>query len=305
MVMNLFYRSVAILSFVSLLFACSGENNKDKKEDILSGEVAVLVDETILPIIEEQKEVFESSYQQAKINLLAKPEVNAVNSLLKGEANIILLTRELTEEENQSFVKRQIQPRIYGVAYDAVVFVAHVSADSLIKVSEVMEIMSGEKKTERKLAIDNPNSSLVRYLRDKGNLSKLGSTNIVVKGTVDSLLDAVGDNSNIIAMLSYNQYLSFTRLYAKKEKIRILSVLNDTLATPKYVKPSQTSLSTGEYPLKRELKILNYQPNMGLGMGFSAFLTGDRGQRIVLKSGLLPYTMPGREIIIRDINSLN
>ena len=48
----------------------------------------------------------------------------------------------------------------------------------------------------------------------------------------------------------------------------------------------------------------NYQPNLGLGIGFSAFLTGDRGQRIVLKSGLVPATMPGREIIIRDDISL-
>jgi len=45
---------------------------------------------------------------------------------------------------------------------------------------------------------------------------------------------------------------------------------------------------------------LNYQPNLGLGIGFSSFMTGDRGQRIVLKSGLLPATMPGRELIIRD-----
>jgi len=46
--------------------------------------------------------------------------------------------------------------------------------------------------------------------------------------------------------------------------------------------------------------VLNYQPNLGLGIGFSAFLTGDRGQRIVLRSGLVPATMPGRELIIRD-----
>lgn len=84
------------------------------------------------------------------------------------------------------------------------------------------------------------------------------------------------------------------------EKIRILSVLNDMGGEQKYVLPSQASLSLDEYPLKRTIYVLNYQPNMGLGIGLSAFLTGDRGQRILLKAGLLPATMPGREIIIRS-----
>src|SRR5690606_28597267 len=100
--------------------------------------------------------------------------------------------------------------------------------------------------------------------------------------------------------MSYNQYLSLQSSFTVKDKIRFLIVLNDTLDTPKYVKPTQASLSTFEYPLRREVKILNYQPHLGLGMGFSAFITGDRGQRIVLKSGLLPAKMPGREIIVRD-----
>jgi phosphate transport system substrate-binding protein len=34
-------------------------------------------------------------------------------------------------------------------------------------------------------------------------------------------------------------------------------------------------------------------------MGFASFLAGDIGQRIVLKSGLLPIQMPGRNIMTR------
>ncbi len=37
---------------------------------------------------------------------------------------------------------------------------------------------------------------------------------------------------------------------------------------------------------------------MGIGMEFAAFIAGDRGQRIILKSGLLPFDVPGREINI-------
>ena len=113
-------------------------------------------------------------------------------------------------------------------------------------------------------------------------------------------MQIVSSSTNKIGLISLNQYLSLSRTFPEMDKIRILSVLNESLATPKYVKPSQTSISTEEYPFRRTIYVMNYQPNLGLGIGFSSFLTGDRGQRIVLKSGLLPAKMPGREIIIRN-----
>jgi phosphate transport system substrate-binding protein len=45
--------------------------------------------------------------------------------------------------------------------------------------------------------------------------------------------------------------------------------------------------------------VLNYQGYAGLGTGFASFVVGDTGQRIVLKSDLLPITIPDRNIIIR------
>lgn len=298
--MNLCYKTICILTAFVVLISCSERGNKSNKDDILSGEVPVLVDESLLPLILEQKEVFESSYYNAKIKLISKPEVQAVNDLIKGEASIIILSRELTEEEKKSFDQRSLNPRIYPIAYDAVVLLGSADVDSTIKSTDIIDMISGKAVDGKSLVIDNPNSSVVRYFRELGKVDKIASTYIQVQGSADSILHAVAEGSKKVGIMSYNQYLSLQSSFTKKDKIRILSVLNDTLSTPKYVKPSQASLSTGEYPLRREIKILNYQPNLGLGMGFSAFLTGDRGQRIVLKSGLLPAKMPGREIIIRD-----
>ena len=298
--MNLCYKTICILTAFVVLISCSERGNKSNKDDILSGEVPVLVDESLLPLILEQKEVFESSYYNAKIKLISKPEVQAVNDLIKGEASIIILSRELTEEEKKSFDQRSLNPRIFPIAYDAVVRLGSADVDSTIKSTDIIDMISGKAVDGKSLVIDNPNSSVVRYFRELGKVDKIASTYIQVQGSADSILHAVAEGSKKVGIMSYNQYLSLQSSFTKKDKIRILSVLNDTLSTPKYVKPSQASLSTGEYPLRREIKILNYQPNLGLGMGFSAFLTGDRGQRIVLKSGLLPAKMPGREIIIRD-----
>jgi len=46
------------------------------------------------------------------------------------------------------------------------------------------------------------------------------------------------------------------------------------------------------------LYILNCTGKNGLGMEFAGFMKSDRGQRIILKSGLLPDNIPGREITI-------
>jgi phosphate transport system substrate-binding protein len=71
------------------------------------------------------------------------------------------------------------------------------------------------------------------------------------------------------------------------------------LEATNYYAPTQNNLAEGTYPLTRDLYLINCQGFSGLGMGFASFIAGDIGQRIVLKSGLLPVQMPGRNIIIR------
>ena len=118
----------------------------------------------------------------------------------------------------------------------------------------------------------------------------------------------MSENKGSIGIVGFNWILDMTQKKSELlNKIRTLSVEN-ALGAKKdglFYKPSQSNISLGVYPFTRPIYVLNYQPNMGLGLGFSAFLTGDRGQRIFLKAGLLPATMPGRDIIIREENSLN
>ena len=65
-------------------------------------------------------------------------------------------------------------------------------------------------------------------------------------------------------------------------------------------KPYQAYLATGDYPLSRSLYVLLNDPRSALPSGFTAFLTSDRGQRIILKSGLVPATQPVRIVNVKD-----
>jgi phosphate transport system substrate-binding protein len=79
--------------------------------------------------------------------------------------------------------------------------------------------------------------------------------------------------------------------------VNVLAVKN--LSGGSYYMPSQNNIAEGKYPLARDLYIINGQGFTGLGMGFASFVAGDIGQRIILKSGLLPERIPGRKINIR------
>lgn len=52
--------------------------------------------------------------------------------------------------------------------------------------------------------------------------------------------------------------------------------------------------------MTHEVYILINDPRGALPTGLMTFLTGERGQRIILKSGLVPATQPVRIINVKD-----
>ena len=314
-------KRILIYAFIGFLMlsigACS--NSKKKGQDvtdstqkkqgvgtgkILAGELAVIVDESILPIMLEQADVFKTSYENANIRMIPLPEKEAINALITGEADIAVLARSLSTEESAGFVKRQLKPRTFPIFYDGVLFFNNLSAaDTSIDINTLKSLLKGESNSGKRLVFDNINSTNFRKVKELTNLKNVSGQSVKGMKTSKEVIDEVLADPNSIGVISYGQYLDCIKQFGEENKIRILSL--QSIKDGKnlgFFKPSQTTFATNEYALKSEFQVLNYQPKMGLGIGFSAFMTGDRGQRIVLKYGLLPYTMPGREIIIREDN---
>jgi phosphate transport system substrate-binding protein len=66
-----------------------------------------------------------------------------------------------------------------------------------------------------------------------------------------------------------------------------------------FCKPYQGYIAERSYPFCRDVYMISRETFSGLGTGFVSFVAGDQGQRIILKSGLVPATMPVRLIEIR------
>ncbi|MDB8923355.1 phosphate ABC transporter substrate-binding protein, partial [Parabacteroides merdae] len=82
--------------------------------------------------------------------------------------------------------------------------------------------------------------------------------------------------------------------------IRVMAVSRYREATPaNSFKPYQAYIALGDYPMTRPVYLILSEPRMGLASGFTSFVASDRGQRIILKSGLLPVTQPLRIVNIK------
>ena len=63
-----------------------------------------------------------------------------------------------------------------------------------------------------------------------------------------------------------------------------------------FYQPYQAYIANKSYPFVRDIYAINRETFVGLGTGFIQFFAGEQGQRIVLKSGMVPATMPVRII---------
>ncbi|MCC9061909.1 PstS family phosphate ABC transporter substrate-binding protein [Flavobacterium piscisymbiosum] len=293
---------VGLVVFVFLFAMCNQKSkNEADNETILKGSIDITVDETIKPIVEDMVAVFEGTYYDAKISLKPKSEAELINDLLNQKAKVVVTTRDLTQEEKTRFEKSKINPRVTPFASDAIAFVTNKSNnDTLIALKTVIDFLQGKSDSEIKgLVFDNPNSSTVRYMKELAKVKDIPSKNVFSFKTNYEVIKFVSENDGMIGVVGVNWlYQPSPNMLDIVKKINVMSVKG--LNGGGYYSPTQNDLGEKKYPLARDLFIINCQGYTGLGMGFASFISGDIGQRIVLKSGLLPVRTPGRNLKIRS-----
>ena len=294
---KIFFLSLLCISFIT----CKNlDKPKNTEESILKGKTTILVDETLTPIIEDQVAIFESKYD-AKVKMISKSETELIISLLKYKSSIAILTRNLTTNENKIFEQKKITPKITKFATDAIAFISNKSNnDTLIELKSIVEFMQGKQNSKIKgIVFDNPNSSTVRYMNEIAKINAFPKERVYSFKTNEEVIKFVAENNGMIGVVGLNWLTQpVPAMQEFVDKVNILSVKGGS--KEKYYFPSQNNIAEGKYSLARDLYIINAQGYSGLGMGFASFVAGDIGQRIILKSGLLPARVPGRKINIRN-----
>ncbi len=294
---------VIVLLFTFFVACKQDDSQKKGSETILKGATTILVDETLKPVIDDQVEIFESKYD-AKITITAKSERELIKLMLNDTSSIVILSRPLNDDEAKVFSAKKIVPKTTMIGSDAIAFISNKNTkDTLIALSDVIKFMQGKEQSRIKgLVFDNPNSSTVRYMNNLAGLDDMPENGIFSFKTNEDVIKYVSENDGMIGVLGVNWlYQPAPNMKNFMKNINVLNV--KSLDNNGYFAPSQNNIAEGKYALARDLYIINCQGYSGLGMGFASFVAGDIGQRIILKSGLLPIRIPGRNMIIR--NSIN
>ncbi|WP_291404212.1 substrate-binding domain-containing protein [Daejeonella sp.] len=295
-------RLVSVLYVFGFILLISCQSKPSEKQSYTSGKEQILVDESFAPIIEDQAFLFESTYPNAKIDLVLKSENELLNLFLADSIQVAILSRLLKDDEKKHFESKNIKIRLNRFAIDGIALITHNSSKyANVDVADIIKILKGEQSSLQSLVFDNANSSTVRYFKELAAIDKLPATGIYALKSNADVINYVNDNPGSIGVVGVNWMVQPpVELEPIVADLKILGVKNiaGQPGSDAYYKPNQNDIALEKYPLTRSLYVINCEGGAGLGTGFASFITGDRGQRIVLKSGLLPDSIPSREINI-------
>lgn len=292
------------LSMVLFLFACSEQKTEGVKETRTSGTMTMLVDESIANIIDEEIKVFKSDYKNTKFTVINGSEGSIFSKFLNDSTRYIISTRVLSDQEEAVFKKRQIPVYTSRFAIDGIALITkNNSLDTNINVQELIDIMKGNGSKGKSLVFDNAYSSTLRYFRDLASVDALPKNNVYTLNNSVDVIKYVADNPGYIGVIGLNWYLTQERDNPSLlNQIMLMNVKNlpGKKGDSKYYKPEQDHIISGIYPLLRNIYVINAEGRDGLGTGFATWLTSNRGQLIVLKSGLAPTIIDERVINLKS-----
>jgi phosphate transport system substrate-binding protein len=298
--MKIAYRFFSFLLLALFVITCNQKT--DKKESMLEGNITLLVDESLLPVIQDQVQIFESQYN-AKLKLDPKSEAEVLQILANDTARVAILARDLTAQEVDVFTSKKITPRITKFATDAIALISNKNnKDTIVSLQDIISVMQQKQVPGIKgLVFDNPNSSTARYMMKLAGVSALPAEGVFSFKTNEETIRYVAGNDGMVGVVGLNWvYNPQESIKPYVDKINILNVTDKTKNSVSF--PSQNDIAEGKYPLARDLYVVNCQGSSGLGMGFAAFVASETGQRIILKSGLVPAKTPTRKVLIsKDI----
>jgi phosphate transport system substrate-binding protein len=316
--------TVAIVALINV--ACQ---NNTATNTSTSGIAKISCDESFRNILDQEVEVFEYSYPDASIMVDYIDEAAALDSLMHRNVDLIITSRDLTDDQRKILEKQGRAHRSRKIAVDAVAVIVNTANDiDELSMAELKEIFTGKsrkwgdlfpttlKRDSIKIVLDQTGSGLVHFLKDKFTDGRdFGNTiSVFAQKSSEEVFKTVMSNKNAIGFVGVSWITAdmkatemtmeqrIDELKNKNEvsvidftdRIKVLAVRPDDAITAR--KPYQAYINTGEYPLFRTIWAIDASAGGTLDHGFFSFLTGVIGQKIILQTGILPAAEPVRYV---------
>lgn len=307
--------AIVLMLFLIIGSSCKKDTGSKELSTPTSGKTIIAVDEAFRPIMEQELMVFQAIYKYARITPIFLPENELIKLLKNDSVNLIISSRLLSNSETEYFKSKSLFPRNVAIAKNAIAFLVHPSnPDSLLTTEQIKGIMTGKITRWKEInpasrlgdigiVFDNKNSSTVRYAIDSICKNDTLTNYVTALDLNTDVIDFVAKDKNSLGLVGVSwvsdrddsTQLSFLK------KIKVVSVSKEKVAIyEKSYQPLQYYVFKEMYPYVQMMYTINAEPRNGLASGFVSFLASDKGQRIILKSGILPALVPGRGVHIRD-----
>jgi len=301
---------IASVCFAVILAVRCTNRGQVIEETPTSGNITIIADESFEPIVNSEIAIFTGLYKRAQVTPIFLPETDLISAFLKDSVKLVVSSWEPTEEQKQLLFQTQIVVRTTAVAYDAIALVLNKeNKDSLFTYQNVNDLFTGKitdwkninpesKLGKISIVFDNNKSANIRYFKELFKLDDQLTENFYAVNNNAEVIDYVSKNKSAIGLVSVNWICDRrdSTSLAFSDKIKTAAISHQYLNPGVYSMPDQGSIYDKSYPFTRTVNLVSRETFRGLASGFTSFFAAEQGQRIVLKSGLVPATMPIRLI---------
>ena len=313
---SFYFAAFLFVTLIITMVSCNNNKEKAETETTTSGAIQFASDESFSPIVEEERKQFEFLYKDAQLTPIYTDDIDGFEQLMAGKVHLYFTSRDLKQgERNYIETKLNVTPLVYRIGYDGVTFIVNkANTDTCITVNDVKRILSGEatnwnqivpgsKRGEIEVVFDNNRSATLHYCVDSILGGKpIDSPNIVAAKNSEGVIDYVEKTPNAIGVIGSNWVMDQrdSKHLTFKMNIQVMSVTNAKVATPNNsYKPFQAYLLDNRYPFVRTIYAILAGRGYKLSRGFAEYCSSDKGQLIIMRSGLLPYRA---DINLKEVN---
>ncbi|WP_304235344.1 PstS family phosphate ABC transporter substrate-binding protein [Jiulongibacter sediminis] len=284
MIKNLFLSLLVGLFFIS----CNKTVQNAEEMHVNEGHITVVADESFKNIVDAEINAYMSHYPKTEFDIVYVPEQKAIGLMLSDSAELAIVSRPLTEKEQNYYIARNIEYQPGRMALDAVTLITSkdVNLES-ISMAQLSSILKGDE-SEYKLVFDNSSSSNLNLMLDKFEIKELSNTNIsAAKGTED-VFNFIENSKKSIGVIGHNWISDEDHKPSMALKARV-KILGIQVEDGSVIYPNAQSLRSQSYPLIKTVYLHTTQHRWGVAKGFVRFACSQIGQLVVEKMGLQPY----------------
>ncbi|MBC7485180.1 MAG: substrate-binding domain-containing protein [Cytophagaceae bacterium] len=280
-----------ILGASILLVACNEAPKGNEQLVIRTDTIFVACDSSQHAIVNELIEVYEALNPIRKVIPLYAREKKIYDYIRSNKVDVILRSYLLTPSEKSDIETRKLNAKIHPFWTDGLAIIAGEQfGKQEITEDELIAVLTNRSNSFH-VILDNSNTATYGLIFGKYAVDKQ-QVNAFATGSEDSVISAVKRRSNCIGLIGSSYFTGKEEGLPKG--VKLVGLVPSGKQVAQY--PFQDQLYNEVYPLSRKIYGINVGAKQSSGSAFASFVLSDRGQRIILKAGLLPAKIPPRTI---------